>query len=443
MNFLNFTFALMAEKTVLEPLGLINDDDSSVLGRRIEWMNSGGILVAIIMFAIINVFVILALIFGPPYYVSQKMVYNQTQNDYFSRRFSFDFHGLNYFNDFLTLDVYFNRSLNPTFQNYNLTVLFYGSMMIGSRMYEKLKSQTLEFPVSFENGSMISDKYRIFASGVVKFDTFHSLITLNQYQGLLMPGVFEWSFADPSHSLVQVFIRLLFFVLSLTTLIKLILSDFSVKKSHVTMKMMFILDILLVLASDPFYILSYFSASPLFKLIDSIMCMFLLVTAAYVALSSLLMSNVTHEDVSRFWLSIRYLPFFLAFCLFAFSSIYSISKVNKDPLHKTDDTLKFISYAKIGFALLYLASLVYASFTFHSDILYEKPVYSFLALILFGSVITSEFYNALDPYLGTDAAIQTFAFSSIATYVLFYNYFNWPSDSTIAPDQEVQDMGEQ
>ena len=426
---------------ILQPLG--TESDSSFISRRIEWLTPKQTLITIILYAICNIIVIIGLIFGPSYFTTQKMKFDSKLGEYSSRRFSFDFDGLSYFNDFLTLDLYFNRTKYINLPYINFTYFVHANLMLGSKNNEKFQIKSKSLITKFPLNSEISDKIRIFSKGIIKFDSLNALVTLSHPDGYALSGFFEWNFADPSHSMVQIFIRGLFFLISLIILINLLISDFSVKKCHVSTKMMFYLDIILIFASDPLYILSFFTSSPVFKLIDSILCLFLLFTTTFVALSVLLMSKLTYSDISQFWLSLRYIPFFIAFCLFAISSIYSAIMVDKDPLQKSSKFINIIGYSKLIFVAIYILSLIIASFIFKTDTSNEKPAYSFMSLIMIFSILISEFYNTLDPYLGTDSAIQTFTFVSVSIYVFFFNYINWPTDNLSVNNNDDQEENNQ
>jgi hypothetical protein len=420
----------MSEANQLEPLGLINDNEESSTGRRIEWMSKKQSISTIVLFAVCCVTIIVCIILGPSYFVIQTTQFDAKLDKGAAYRFSFDYAGLQIFNDFLTLDLYFNRTLYEGVPNeYNITFYYYSIMNSGTKMVQRISPTKTEMLVHFDESANISDKHRVFAKGVINFDAMHNLVMFKNVEGISIPGGFEWSYANPSISIVQVYLRFIFFVISLAVLIRLLLSDISFSTSHIAIKLMLNLDIFLLIASNPLNILSFFTESPFFPLFNSVVSSFLMANTFYVALVVLLMRGLAYKDASKVWLYSIYFVFFAAFCLITSQSIVTVMEVYYNPLSKKTNTIKGLGYAKMAIVGIYLLALFYAIFTYKTDIANEKPAYSIMSLILFMTVLTSELYSIEDPYAGTDSAMDTFSLLAVGTYVLFFNFINWPTES--------------
>ena len=429
----------MSDPNNLLPLGTVDEGELSNTGRRIEWMSKNQALYTIILYAICNVTIILCIIFGPPYFVSQRVEFAEKIDKIGTYRFSFDFTGLQYFIDFLTLDVYFNRSQYEGVCNeYNLSFFCHASLNSGNVLIDKGDPISRTALVQYASDSAdISERVRLFAKGAINFDTLHSLVMFKSPEGISLPGYFEWTFADPAHSIVEIFLRVVIFIISFIVFIRLFLSDFSFSKSPITMKMMFLLDILLIFGADPFYLLSFFTDSPFFSLFDNFFSSFLLTNTFFVSLIVLLMKDIVHRDVSKIWLLIHYIPFLVMFLLLYITSAVSIMEVNDDPLMKVTPVIKGLTITKMVVVGIYTAVLVYGIFTYKTDVPNEKPSYSIMSIILLLTVLVAELYTLTDPYLNTDKSMQTFSFLAVATYILFFNFINWPTDSSNGGDPEA------
>ena len=429
----------MSDPNNLLPLGTVEEGELSNTGRRIEWMSKNQAFYTIILYAICCVTIILCIIFGPPYFVSQKIEFQEKLDKIGTHRFSFDFTGLQYFNDFLTLDVFFNRSQFEGVSNeYNLSFFCHASLNSGNVLVDKGDPTSRTALVQFaSNDADISEKVRLFAKGVINFDALHSLVMFKSPEAISLPRFFQWTFADPAHSIVEIFLRIVIFVITFIVFIRLFLSDFSFKKSPISMKMMFILDILLIFGADPLFLLSFFTDSPFFSLFDNFFSAFLLTNTFFVALVVLLMRDIVHKDVSKIWLLIHYIPFLAVFLLLYITSSVSIMEVNEDPLQKITPFIKGLTITKMVIVGIYVVALAYGIFTYKTDVPNEKPAYSIMAIILLLTVLVAELYSLTDPYLNTDKSLQTFSFLAVATYILFFNFINWPTDASNAGDMEA------
>ena len=164
---------------------------------------------------------------------------------------------------------------------------------------------------------------------------------------------------------------------------------------------------------------------------------FLLTNTFYVALVVLLMSDLSRKDPSKVWLCSIYVVFFVAFCLIMSKSVITVIEVNYDPLSKKTSAIKGLGYAKMAIVGVYLVALLYGSITYKTDIANEKPSYSIMAIILFITALISELFNIENPYAGTDSAMDTFSLLAVGTYVLFFNFINWPTDASDSGDPEA------
>lgn len=423
----------------LEVLGVVEDENPSGIGRRIEWMTKRQTLATIILFALCNVTLILFLIFAPPIFVTQTKDFQSRVDSSASNRFHLKFQGMKYFNSFLTLDIVFNQTDYYAEQlNYSIKLKSSQNLHLKKQIVDIITTPEKTVNVSFPPKSNYSEKIRLIAKGVINFDTLDYILTMQQPPGSNLPGFFTWHFADPSYSILSLFIRLVFFVIALIMFFRLLVSDVKYEKANISTKFVFQLVLLLIFACDPFYILAYFTQTPFFTLYDIIICLFNLTYTAYVALVSISMRNLAYKDYSRLWLILHYIPFLGAFCFFTFIAAYNVWQINNDPLSKITPVMRGIGIVKFALAALFLVSIVIHIFLFKTDIANEKPAYSLLSLIFFITVLFSEIYGALNPYLETDAASQTFTLIACALYTFFFSFINWPVEGVDVKNQDTE-----
>lgn len=428
--------------TKLEPLGMTAEMDHQQIGRRIEAMSRRQIFSTVIIYGVCSIIILLALIFGPPYYVTQSMYFQpDLSTTSTTRRYKFDFYGLHFFNDFLTCELKLNKTgaqLPEEYSNsFNISLYFTSTMTLGSRTVSEINQPIQQITVKIPDGEEMSQPIRVYSTGIVKFDKLKGYVTMKFPQNTIMGGEFIWNFADPAHSLVQLFLRIIFFVIAIIIFIRLLLSDFNIHHSFIGMRLMFILDILLIIGSDPFYILTYFSDSYAIKLYDCAVSIFLLISVAFTAFSVLMMTGLKHHDISFKWILVRFIPFFIAFLIFASSSGYAVMCVDKDPISKFNKVTKILDISRMVLIGAYAICLIYGGVVFQSDVPNEKPAFIVMSGLFFCVTLTSELMNTLEPFLGSDFAIQIFSLFSSAVYILFYNFLNWPIDSSTINRNEV------
>ena len=124
-----------------------------------------------------------------------------------------------------------------------------------------------------ENGSQ---KLRIFENYIVDFEYLNVTVLMDKGSAIL-DSAFIWSYADRAHSIVQMFLSITFFFIATVMLLSLLFSGFNICKTHITMRLMLFLDLVMLLASDPFYVVTYFDDLANMKVIDTLVNMFLVI----------------------------------------------------------------------------------------------------------------------------------------------------------------------
>ena len=151
------------------------------------------------------------------------------------------------------------------------------------------------------------------------------------------------------------------------------------------------------------------------------------------------MTGLKHRDVTFKWIVVRFIPFLIAFFVFASSSGYAVICVDKDPISRINVVTKVLDLLRVMFYMVYAIAIGRGAFVFQSDVPGEKLAMVLMTSIFFVLILISELFNAFEPFLGSDFAIQIFSLFSCAVYILFFNFLNWPVDSSVAMRKEVND----
>lgn len=429
----------MNEET-LEPLGLVDENPS--IGRRIEAMSRMQTYSVVALYGFCSICLISFLLFGPKYYVSTKIPF-ECKNSSSSniRRYVFDFTNLHYFNDFLTIDFAIDKTDDLVSKPLNLSLSHFSVTTLGTHQ-KKYQTKPSTYSINFQNNSASSYQIPILSFGAVKFEKINIVVTMKIPFPVNFHGNIIASFADPAHSVVQIFLRFVFCILGTFVFIRLLLSDFELKNSYIAMRLIFYMDIAMIIGSNPLYILTYFTESPFIKFFDVAVGLFMMIFVAFTAFVVLLMKEQKHHDVSSVWLLCRFFPFFVAYLVFTFSSGYAVMSVDENPLSKINKITKALDTTKMVLVGIYILSFLYAAFTYKSDIPNEKQALVVMGFVMICTTISSELMNALEPFLGSDFAIQIFSFLSVSTYTLFFNFINWPVDSADILRDEIGDTNE-
>ena len=408
----------------LEPLGISSEDAEGSSGRRIETMTPLQVRTALIGFISCIILVQIAQIFGPPFRISKNVRFDAKSPDIIYRKFNFNFSQMNYWNDFLVCDLLLaNTSRGPTI----LDIHFSLTSRKGSSQHSSEYDLRQELVLS-EN---TSQKIRIFENNVVDFDSLNLTVLIDKGSATF-DGVFMWSYADPAHSIVQMSLRIVSFFVAALMLIGLLFSGFNVSRSHVTVRLMLFLDVILMFASDPFYVITYFDEVSYVKIVDTLLRLLLVICANFTALTVLNMRGLIHRDVGVWWLFVRFLPFLGMYALCAAPAILEIVFLGKDPLSESNTITKALAATKLVMIVVYAGVLIFSVFRYRADLPQEYDAAVAGALLMFATTALAEFAKAFETLLVSGFAVDKFTFWACVIYVILFNFFNWPVHASVA-----------
>lgn len=407
-------------KEPLENLGLSSNQLNVILYRRVEGMSVNQVILFLLFFLSINIAVLLHIYLSPPLFQTFNLPFEtQKEEEDVTRRFNLDFTDFHYFHDFFILSAVFNQSKAKKIESRIINVSLLSTLISKSHHRGTVVTPNQPFQVKFPLDSDVSEPMRLLSQEFINFNSLHSHIVLKNHENLSVDGYFEWTFGEPTHSIIQSFLRVLLFVLSLVILLKLYWSEFNFSTGHITMKLMFVLSILNVVVINPFWFLTYFTNSRLLRIIDSILVMFLIVSTVFVSVVVLLIGDLKNNDISKNWLLLRSIPFLAAYVFFFAGSLYSSVSIHKDPLSTTTTAAQAFAVIKIIIYISSIISLIIGSVIFQSEFPQEKLLYLGFSVVFLTSLITCEIYSTFKSSLGVSRIVQIYSLVAVSIFNLF------------------------
>jgi hypothetical protein len=422
------TEALALDAGPLEPLGHAPEVPESPVSRQLEGFSAGKAARVQALHVVSQLFVLCVFLLGPPYISSLRQQFVSPELPY-SKRFTFDLQDLHLFQAFVALDLVLFKSPDAPAPPCNVSVYFFASANTHSAASAPIIVPLRTLALAFPGGADESRHLRLFETTVVDFRDMHAWVALKYAAGshaFLTGGRFEWFFADPCHSIVQLCLRFQLFVLALFMLARLLAADVGLRRAHIAMRLMFGLDALLVVASNPLYVLTFFTRSHALPLLDSLLGLFLRVAAQFTALALLMMNGLTHGDVTFAWVAVRFVPFALVFVVFGSALVAYHALVDADPLAPTSAVSGIYALARYGAMAIYALAYLRAVRKFKQEVAGERRAVVPLGIVLFAVLLMWDVISSRSQYAELKFANQIFTLLAVGAYVVFFNFVNWP-----------------
>lgn len=412
----------------LEALGLAPEDET-FLGRVIETFTRQKSRQVVMLFAASQILYLFIMILFTSNLTKESFSFDsvkEIKSEQSRRRFSFNLSGLHFFHEFLVLDLAFYND-GKTKEPFNVTSYSISNMYYGQRLDSRIDIPIKSTTLQFKESEQTSPHIRIFSSKLVHYTDLETTVIFKTNPPLLnLEGEFIWSYSDPAFSVVLVFLRFLFFLLSLIIFFKLLFSKFDIKHSHASIRFAFYLIIAISITSDPLYILTYFAESLLFKIIDTIFSLCMLYLSLFAAYFSVMVDKLKHTDVHVAWITVYVFPFLVGLGIFILNSFYANFVTVNDPFAFNISVI----YTLSGFELLCLVILSILLgiriYQFKSEALNEKFVASLMAVCLYITTFIVEIVTIINKIANKGIYLMLPAI----IYALFFIFANWPVDTT-------------
>lgn len=425
----------MRNKNTLQDIPIEQTSNETI--RKYDAMSKKQKYHFLLLFSIVNILFFISHKYGPPSYHIETIPFEKSIAVSNTRKFLLNIGEFNFLNDFITFDMVFMKNYNEeenSFVDVSLTI----KSIKGKRSEVLYFENSKQYQIKFTKESNISNKIRLYSRGIIDFVHLDSDLVMkfsrenDNEESLQYSGAFLLSYTDASHTIIEALIRLIFFIFSIIWVICLNSVDYSKTSTPLQLKLVYYILILVIIASNPFYVLSYFTESPYIPFMDSFFAILLIFSAFSM---TLIILDSSHEDPSKIttkWLLRESSPFIVMSLFFLFNE-YSI--------HFSDDNdavlLELFKFARVlGISFCYIV-IVVSTFLFKTKTLLEKGIIISMIIITLVTAMMLECIESIEPLISSNHAIQIFTFASVSTYVFFLAFFYLPVDPMDASDDIV------
>jgi hypothetical protein len=361
------------------------------------------------------------LLFGPPSYHTEVISLEGESPTLSAKHINLQLGSFNFLNDFVTIDAVFLRSVLSEITKIPVQVSLIAKSHKGSKIEvihaDELRHIDLEFP----KGMSYSHRVHLFSRAIVDFVRLDLEVTIKLLDSdQTLTGVFAVNYATTSYALVELLVRLLIFFIGLTILIFLFPMDKTKTASPFQLKVLTILLILALLASNSFIILSYFTASMFLLVIDAVLAVTLITGASIGAILILTSARKRPEQLTQNWMMIQAAPFLVTGLLFLITALFP---------NISETAFQVVAYMRTAGAVVCLLRAVIGVIAYRPDVKVEKWMIAGLMGITFFVCMMSEVFCFTEPFISSMHEVQIFTYASVSTFVLFLVKIYWPVDA--------------
>jgi hypothetical protein len=195
-----------------------------------------------------------------------------------------------------------------------------------------LSRGSFQTDVDFEEG--ISDRIRVITAERVAFHALHANINLSLPGGKDVSGTFVFSYLNPSYTTSNVLLRGIFFVLGILSLMRLLpLPPYA---RHLAGLTLLGLSICMLLATDLFFLLPYYTSASAFRFIDASLTILFVCAAAFGTFLQLDLYVADSPRITVHAVAVRSIGFVLGFVAWKVVAVLSLVAFQKDYLLQRD-----------------------------------------------------------------------------------------------------------
>lgn len=410
--------------------------------RQIDAMSKKQKYSFLFFFTIANVLFITSHKFGPPFYHIETVPFDQSTTVSNTRKFLLKIGNFNFLNEFITLDMILIRKHDTD----DITDFVDASLTIknkkGKRSEILYSDISKTHKVHFTKQSKVSDKIRLYNRGVADFVHLDTEIVLKFKSSLIekeenseYSGAFIFTYSSASHICIETLIRLIFFICGIIWLFYFNTLDYDKTSTPIQLKVMHFNIILIVFSSDPFYILSYFTESPLIPFLDSLFAILLVFSASSSTLIILDLPRIIQLNFSKSTLIRVSFPFIISGFIF-FVNEY----LNHYSEHIDANALMILSFLKFFGVAVCFSLLMVSAMLSKTQNVFEKVIVFYMIFFTSTIVFNFERDGSIGPLISSNHAIQIFTFASVATYIFFIAFLFKPVDPLDANDDIDENM---
>jgi hypothetical protein len=384
-------------------------------------MSKSRVYFTMALFVLANVVFLCTLLGGPATY-RQEIISLESQAPVgaAARRVALHVGNFNFLNDFVAVDAVFLRTRILKLAEFPVTFSMIVKSRRGHRVETIFAEELSHRSIHFTPGASYSSRDQLWSHPIVDFVRLDFDVTFKFADPAdTLAGLFVLSFMDTAHSLIELLVRLMVFFTGLAVLVYLVPLEKNRSPAAFQLRILTGLAGLVVVGSNPLYILSYFTESTILPTVDASVAIFLILATAVGFVVILETSRTKPDRMDLNWLVIQASPFFLTGFLY-FTNIFFRSIQSS--------ALRVLGFMKAAGATSCLLRTVIALMAFRPERPIEKMAMIGMISVSFLVSLVSELYTVVEPYIASTHEVQTFTFASVATFVFFMIRFYWPVD---------------
>jgi hypothetical protein len=274
--------------------------------------------------------------------------------------------------------------------------------------------------------SSLSQPIRIFHHKPIDFSVFQANMSVLFQSGRTFPDTFVWSIGQPAQAIVANFLRYSFFLTAVLFLWKLIRSGEAF--NDLLTQQLTVLLCGVMIASDPFYIIIFFTAGSEFHVFDSLLHLFFVVMG--ILLLPFLIVRRSGFQLGK-QAALNLFPFLVTFCVLGMLTVREVLDLDDDPANGANSALQIARMIVFSVDLVVMGMLGYL---YRGEDGSEKLFVITLAVVFPIAEVISEIGQFFNPQLIGN--VQIFELIVAVEHVAFFATNTWPGKNN-------RDMGDE
>jgi hypothetical protein len=378
---------------------------------------------------VLNLHFFFILLFGPPAYHTKTISLEGESPALSAKRVHLHLGPFNFLNDFVTVDAVFLRPVITDTTVSPIQISLIAKSHKGSRIETIYGDDLRKLDVDFSSGTSYSRRVRLFSRAIVDFATLDLDVLIKFLDpDQALTGLFAVTYANTAHALLELIVRLLVFFVGLIVLVYLLPMDKSKTAAPFQLRVLTVLILLAVLASNPFIILSYFTSSIVLPMVDATLAITLITGAAAGAVLILESARKTAEQLNENWLLTQAAPFIMTGLLFLITALRPNLK---------GTAIQVLTYMRTAGSVVCFLRAVIALLAYRPEVSIEKLILGGLMSVTFSVCILSEVFCFVEPLISSAHEVQIFTYAAVSTFILFIVKFYWPVDAKRLENEET------
>jgi hypothetical protein len=380
------------------------------------------------LFILANATCLAAALIGPPVNREETFDFGSETSVLNGRKLAITIGNFSFLNDFVTIDVLFIRPVASLDNMIPVASSVIVKSHVGPRVETRVERAGLHLTANFKEGNSIGNRMRLCELGVVDFSSLDVDVMFKFREKRSLAGVISVTYLDSTHAILSFLVRLIFFFSGLVVIGRMWNLKLSACSCRFQLNILFWVMGFVILSSNPLYIFSYFTESPVLPLIDAFLALALVIITCAATLIFLEIREDDPETIDLWWAFNKASSFLIAGSVYFIATVLSQLGMRGKIFQILDVGRSFA--AAVGFLRMTIGFI-----GFESPVPGEKMAMGVMIAVTLIVAIICEISAFIEPLLMADHEIQLFTHASVSIFVFFLTRFYWPVD----PNKYIED----